>query len=271
MKKFLTATLAVAVAAILLIASAGTVNAGEIDPGLENILASKPTGQPISVLVYLSDQANLKQLNQDLTSERATMARRHETVLNDLKVRADRSQPELVQYLRSQGIIGSVKDVRLFWLSNTIELKANRNQIERIASLPTVERVYYNYEIGLVRPESVTDATSITNAVEIGISAIRADEVWGLGITGAGVKVANIDTGVDGDHPALASRWAGVADSRYANNPEWAFFDPYLGQNDFPYDDDGHGSHTMGTMCGGAPGDQVGVAPGATWIAAAAV
>jgi len=34
-----------------------------------------------------------------------------------------------------------------------------------------------------------------------------------MGITGAGVLVSNIDTGVEGGHPALASRWAGVADS----------------------------------------------------------
>ena len=32
-----------------------------------------------------------------------------------------------------------------------------------------------------------------------------------------------------------------------------------------------HGTHTMGTICGGVPGDQVGVAPGAYWIAAGSI
>ncbi|UCD18047.1 MAG: S8 family serine peptidase, partial [Candidatus Zixiibacteriota bacterium] len=108
-------------------------------------------------------------------------------------------------------------------------------------------------------------------AVEPGIDAVRAPEAWALGITGEGVLVANIDTGVEGDHPALAIRWAGVADPRYDGHPEWAWYDPYLGINDFPYDNQGHGTHTMGSICGGAPGDEVGVAPGAYWIAAGAV
>src|SRR5690606_6248888 len=39
--------------------------------------------------------------------------------------------------------------------------------------------------------------------------------------------------------------------------------------SDFPADDEGHGTHTMGTMVGDDGGaNQIGVAPGATWIAA---
>ena len=82
--------------------------------------------------------------------------------------------------------------------------------------------------------------------------------------------VATLDTGVDGNHPALASRWRGVADPRYAGHPEWAFFDPVTGQT-FPFDSGSHGTHTMGTVCGGAPGDEVGVAPGAQWIHAGVI
>jgi subtilisin family serine protease len=45
-------------------------------------------------------------------------------------------------------------------------------------------------------------------------------------VFGEGVLVATLDTGVDGDHPALADRWAGVADPRYEGHPEWAWYDP---------------------------------------------
>ena len=62
-----------------------------------------------------------------------------------------------------------------------------------------------------------------------------------------------------------------MADPKYEGHPEWAWYDPYAGQNDFPYDTNGHGTHTMGTVCGGAPGDQIGVAPGALWISAAPI
>ena len=46
---------------------------------------------------------------------------------------------------------------------------------------------------------------------------------------------------------------------------------PRTGSSAFPYDDNGHGTHTMGTTAGGdGPGpfaDDIGVAPGASWIA----
>ena len=54
--------------------------------------------------------------------------------------------------------------------------------------------------------------------------------MWALGFDGTGVLVANIDTGVDGAHAALASRWRGAADPRYADNPEWAWLDPYAAE-----------------------------------------
>jgi bacillopeptidase F len=90
-----------------------------------------------------------------------------------------------------------------------------------------------------------------------------------MGITGVGTLVSSLDTGVDGDHPALASRWRGL-DPAYAGNPEWAWFDPVTNTT-FPQAWGSHGTHTMGTVCGGAPGDQVGVAPGAEWIHAGVI
>ena len=87
--------------------------------------------------------------------------------------------------------------------------------------------------------------------------------MWDLGITGEGALVATLDTGVDGNHPALASRWRGL-NPLYAANPEWAWFDPVTNTT-FPQSfGSSHGTHTMGSVCGGMPGDQVGVAPGAT-------
>jgi subtilisin family serine protease len=55
--------------------------------------------------------------------------------------------------------------------------------------------------------------------------------------------------------------------------PEWAWFDP-ITNTTFPQEfgfGAGHGTHTMGTVLGGAPGDQIGVAPGAQWIHAGVI
>ncbi|MDD5088981.1 MAG: S8 family serine peptidase, partial [bacterium] len=86
-----------------------------------------------------------------------------------------------------------------------------------------------------------------------------------LGITGAGTLIAGVDTGVEGTHPALASRWRGnVA-------PVAECWLDLLGSRPTPYDDNSHGTHTMGTMCGrGISGNDtitVGAAPEAQWIA----
>jgi subtilisin family serine protease len=89
--------------------------------------------------------------------------------------------------------------------------------------------------------------------------AVNAPLLWTLGITGTGVVVGSLDTGVDGTHPELAATWRGDAH---------AWFDPYH-QCATPCDLNGHGTQVMGVMVGGAAsGTAIGMAPGATWIAA---
>ena len=82
--------------------------------------------------------------------------------------------------------------------------------------------------------------------------------------------VCNLDTGVRYEHPAIASRWRA---NQPGVDPSEAWFDA-LGGRPLPYDNDilspTHGSHTMGTMTGldEANADTIGVAFGASWIAA---
>ena len=249
-----------------------TATAGEIDPGLADILQATPSGQNVSVLVFMNDRVELKAISSQLNSRNATTQNRHEAVVRALQMKADNSQGPILNHLQNLASAKSIGGYRVFWIINAVEITAPKEMIETIAGRTDVVKIYYNYEIESIVPVDIGAAgPGIGTAVENGVNAIRAPEVWAMGIDGEGVLVANIDTGVEGEHPALANRWAGVADPRYAGHPEWAWYDPYLGINTFPYDDGGHGTHTMGTICGGAPGDQIGVAPGAHWIAAAAV
>jgi subtilisin family serine protease len=228
----------------------------------------------ISVLVYLKDQVNLDALNKRMDEQRATLQDRHETIVVALQNTAYSTQPQLVEYLNELQSKNFVKEFKCFWIGNIIRVDTYPSVVEQIALHDDVLRVYPNYGIELIEPidERFEDKPFDKDAIETGVVAVRAPEVWEeFNITGEGVLVATIDSGVDGNHPALADRWAGVADPRYQGHPEWAWYDPYAGQNDFPYDNNGHGTHTMGTVCGGAPGDQIGVAPGSLWISAGAI
>ncbi|MCX6046909.1 MAG: S8 family serine peptidase, partial [Chloroflexi bacterium] len=99
-----------------------------------------------------------------------------------------------------------------------------------------------------------------------------------LGITGQGAVVADFDTGVDLSHPALIKHYRGnLGNGQFNHNYNWFEPDSNLYANgnlgasvsSQPHDCDGHGTHTMGTAVGtgDGPGEQIGMAPGATWIA----
>ncbi len=266
-KRFLLISLA-----MIFIGATGMTVAGEIDAGLADILSAAAATDQISILVFMNDQVDLEAISSQLTLQGADIRDRHETVVRTLQQTASTTQTPTRSNLLTMLNNGQIKSIREFWIANAFEVNTTKEMVNQIADLPGVRKVFYNYEIESIEPVQVGsgDGNAIT-AVEKGLTEIRAPEVWAMGITGEGVLVSNIDTGVEGGHPALASRWAGVADSRYAGHPEWAWYDPYLGNNTFPYDNGGHGTHTMGTICGGAPGDEIGVAPGAHWIAAAAI
>ena len=106
--------------------------------------------------------------------------------------------------------------------------------------------------------------------MEWGIANINADDVWSThGVTGEGIVVGNIDTGAQFDHPALVAQYRGnIGGGSFDHNYNW--FDPSnICRSPAPCDNNSHGSHTMGTMVGDdGAANQIGVAPGAKWIAA---
>jgi len=254
----------------IVVGSVAPVAAGEIDGDLAEILRTTPPDEVMTILVFLNDQADVDGVTERMDSRKATLRERHEEVVLALQNKAETAQKELADYLSNLEKDGVVRSFSAYWIVNAFRVEIFASDIERLASRLDVYKVYYNYKIELIKPvESRKDDGNLIT-VESGVTAVRAPEVWALGITGAGVLVANMDTGVDGSHPALSSRWAGTADPRYAGHPEWAWYDP-RGQWSTPTDGNGHGTHTMGSVCGGAPGDQIGVAPGAFWIASAPI
>ncbi len=249
--------------------------AGEIDAPLQAVLDKSAPDAVISTLVYLQRQVDVAGLARNFERDRTTRAARHQTTVLALRDTAGDSQGELIAHLDGLLAAGRIARYETYWIVNAARVDATRDQIEALAQRPDVDRVYYNAPIEGIKPVPPAagggggGGGSIAGSPEPGVVAVRAPEVWQQGFTGVGSLVATLDTGVEGSHPALASRWRGL-DPAYAGNPEWAWFDPVTFTT-FPTAFGSHGTHTMGTVCGGAPGAQVGVAPGAEWIHAAVI
>ncbi|MFQ5576250.1 MAG: S8 family serine peptidase, partial [Anaerolineae bacterium] len=115
-------------------------------------------------------------------------------------------------------------------------------------------------------PDAITEvARPLSGEPEWGVARIQADEVWRtLDIDGSGVVVANIDTGVDYQHPDLQTRYRGYRGGALPPLHAGNWFDATGAGALYPVDDNGHGTHTIGTIVGAGG---IGVAPGARWMA----
>jgi len=262
---------AFALTALLLLPA--LASAGEIHPALATRMDAAPADEAIKVIVTMTEQAPLATLNQQLKVERASLDRRHREVVLALQDVA-RSQTSLRAWLDSQLATGAVLGYTPYWIANLIVVSATPGAIAAIAARPDVAFIELDFEPELISPIMTPGLDSETSergtrgiGVPPGVRALRAPQVWyELGITGAGRIVANLDTGVQGSHPALAARWRGThAPASHC------WLDVLGGGTTFPVDNYGHGTHVMGTQTGLAPDDSIGVAPGAEWIACNAI
>ncbi|WP_275002234.1 carboxypeptidase regulatory-like domain-containing protein [Promicromonospora iranensis] len=201
----------------------------------------------------------------DLTDARGitSWGERGRHVYETLTSTAEASQASLIKELEAAGA-----DYESYWISNRILVEDGTLALaDKLARSSEVQRISETVQLSLVEPVKRTDVSDKgTQAVEWGLDAINAPEVWEMGYTGEGITVSNIDSGAEYDHPALADQYRGMqADGAVVNDYNWQ---DTSGSAELPFDDDGHGTHTMGTMVGDdGNGNQVGVAPGADWIA----
>ncbi|WP_230688700.1 S8 family serine peptidase [Micromonospora sp. WMMC415] len=190
-------------------------------------------------------------------------AERGTAVADALKKTAAESQAKVRAELDGAGA-----KYQTFWATNAIKVSSGSLAMaQNFAAHAEVEGLYapVDYKV----PEVTDGADEKTvNALEWGIANINADDVWSrYGVKGAGITVANIDTGVQFDHPALVASYRGNnGDGTFDHNYNW--FDAAGTCAAAPCDGDGHGTHTMGTMAGADGANQIGVAPDVRWIAA---
>lgn len=196
-------------------------------------------------------------------------AERGRSVYRLLSENAQEAQAETIRVLEATGV-----EHQPYWITNAIWVESGTLDLATaMAARDGVEQILapVTYEAPEPVKTELTDSKLGTNAegaVEWGIANIKADQVWErYGVRGDGIVVANIDSGVEFDHPALVNSYRGHnGDGTIDNDYNW--FD-VTGNSPNPSDGNGHGTHTMGTMLGDdGAANRIGVAPGATWIAA---
>jgi minor extracellular serine protease Vpr len=149
-------------------------------------------------------------------------------------------------------------------LFNGFSVRVSPGELVKIARLSGVKAVYPVGKIAMPAPSPVLDPELVTAITMTGADVAHSE----LGLTGAGVKVAVMDTGIDYNHPDLGGCFGPGCRVAYgtdlvgdAYNADDA--DPIITPDNNPDDCAGHGTHVSGII--GANGQVVGVAPGVTF------
>jgi serine protease AprX len=147
--------------------------------------------------------------------------------------------PIVILFRQDQvGISDAVEGVdparRAFRLIPATSNVATRDGIERLTDQSEVKMVWYD--------------APVHSMADVSLSLIGVPPVWQLGISGKGIKVGIVDTGIDPNHPDFSMRIAQVKD--------------LTGEG--PLDNNGHGTHIAGII-GGSGAASGGALKGVAW------
>jgi len=247
----------------------GFAQAGQVSPGLEAQMAERSADNQYKTLLILEDQVDIVGLDIDLHFSQTTLASRHFQVVTALQEKAQDTQGALLADLEARKNAGQIEGYTSYWLINAVMVRGQEDAIRALAARQDVSIAEVDMVPELIEPRINESAITSDRGIGIapGIAAVGARRVWDeLGIRGEGTLIGSLDTGVMGNHEALADRWRG----NFAPHDE-CWLDVLDNGSTTPVDNHGHGTHTTGTMTGLAPDDTIGISPGSLWIAANAI
>lgn len=240
--------------------------------------AQASNGAQVEFLVVLKEQA-------DVSAAKRLRAKseKGEYVFAQLRATAQRTQGAVLRVLQQ-----AHAPAQRFFIVNAVLTRGDQQLMRRLAELPSVARLEPNPWVRMQQPieaEEAEETLQWRSAIEWGIQRMGADQVWALGYNGQGVVIGGQDTGYDWQHPAIRNQYRGWNGDTATHHYHWhdaiRAISPLHGDTTLnpaanpcglnipaPCDDNNHGTHTMGTMTGDdGQGNQIGVAPGARWIA----
>ncbi|MET7515532.1 S8 family serine peptidase [Streptomyces sp. NPDC005480] len=247
-------------AALAADSSTASATSAKVDSALQDAVKN---GKDAKFFVVLKDQADLTTAKKQPAHAKAATA-----AYKALKNTADESQKPLASFLDKKKV-----GHRDFWIVNAVEVTGDEKLVEQLAARDDVAQLVkaQKYKVDDIETsDSKVTASAGTDSEtdpEWGVKDINADDVWDqYEDKGEGIVIANVDTGVQYNHPDLVANYRGNnGDGSFTH--DYNFYDPTgeCGTGGVACDNAGHGTHTMGTMVGK---NGLGVAPNAKWIAA---
>ena len=221
------------------------------------VLSETANGGSTEALVVLTRQADLSAA-ANLPGKIA----KGQFVVNTLRSLAHSTQGPIIAWLQQRGV-----PYQSFYIVNMIKVTGDRTLMESLAAREDVASIDANPLVRTALPSpNGTDSTFQPQGVEWNVVRVKAPDVWALGFHGEGLVVAGADTGVQWDHPALKNHYRGWNGTLADHDYNW--HDATSQHSPTPIDPHGHGTFTVSEMVGDdGQGNQIGVAPGAKWIA----
>lgn len=229
-----------------------------------SLLAQIAADGRASFIVLLAEQADLSRAGQLRSKEE-----KGRYVYETLAATAQASQAGLLAELKDRGVA-----VRSLYVVNAIVVESGDLALAAaLAGRPDVARLVANPSVAQPVPQAEPASPDVApQAIEWGVTNVNAPQVWATGVTGAGIVIAGQDTGIRWTHAAIKNQYRGWNGLTADHNYNWwdaIHTNPNVcGINSpVPCDDNGHGTHTVGTVVGDDGGsNQIGVAPDAQWI-----
>jgi len=256
-------------------------------PELREAMAAAAPGARVPAYLVMRDQPTLQQVQDATRGLHGRPLRAAVTTL--LQQHAQQSQAGVRALLDAAVASGDAAEVQILWMGNGVVFEARPDVLTALAALPGVDRMQRQSPVDLAATEDTgptgtggkaallpAGSSSAALTPEPNIKALQAPTLWNLGITGAGVFIANVDTGTYIFHPDLVNRiWTnpGEIDGNGVDDDGNGYIDDihgwdFVGNNNDVTGPDPHGTETAGIVCGdGSSGvKQTGMAPGATMV-----
>ncbi len=247
--KIVVSIVSIFVSSILILTTSANAT-DKISPLLNQIL--ERTDNPVPVVVVMKQipllPHSLLGSIRPADAERMIKAR---TLQQQYEMRAFVN--EMVSERRFDGV-KPLSRYQFFWTVNAFMATATPETIFELSEREEVTHILLDQKIRLepdARQLAQPEGDEYTYGLEkIGVPELRAQRSE---LTGKGVIVGILDTGIDAKHPELVGRTLAFKD--------------FTSDKKDAYDDNGHGTHVAGTVGGaGVGGTQIGVAPDVRFV-----